>query len=88
MQFVIGWLAFRGLASTKDALFVALDKNTPGHPLSDTGLAKMVRTRAKQANITKPLSPHRIRHSSITAALDAGGAEDESAHQVGDVDDL
>lgn len=66
------WLAFRGLASTKDALFVALDLNTPGHPLSDTGLAKMVRTRAKKAGITKPLSPHRIRHSSITAALDAG----------------
>ncbi|MBD2254543.1 tyrosine-type recombinase/integrase [Nostoc parmelioides] len=66
------WLAFRGLASTKDALFVALDPNTPGHPLSDTGLAKMVRTRAKKAGITKPLSPHRIRHSSITAALDAG----------------
>jgi integrase/recombinase XerC len=66
------WLAFRGLASTKDALFVALDLNTPGHPLTDTGIAKMVRTRAKKANISKPLSPHRIRHSSITAALDAG----------------
>ncbi|MBD2680935.1 MULTISPECIES: tyrosine-type recombinase/integrase [Nostoc] len=66
------WLPFRGLASTKDALFVALDLNTPGHPLSDTGLAKMVRTRALKAGITKPLSPHRIRHSSITAALDAG----------------
>ncbi|MGF1979815.1 MAG: tyrosine-type recombinase/integrase [Nostoc sp. CmiSLP01] len=66
------WLAFRGLASTQDALFVALDLNTPGHPLSDTGLAKMVRTRALKAGITKPLSPHRIRHSSITAALDAG----------------
>ncbi|MBW4571709.1 MAG: tyrosine-type recombinase/integrase [Tolypothrix carrinoi HA7290-LM1] len=66
------WLAFRGLASTKDALFIALDLNTPGHPLTDAGIAKMVRTRAKKANITKPLSPHRIRHSSITAALDAG----------------
>jgi integrase/recombinase XerC len=66
------WLAFRGLASTVDALFVALDLNTPGHPLTDTGIAKMVRTRAKKANISKPLSPHRIRHSSITAALDAG----------------
>ncbi|BAZ08230.1 phage integrase family protein [Calothrix sp. NIES-4071] len=66
------WLAFRGLASTSDALFVALDLNTPGHPLTDAGIAKMVRTRAKKANIGKPLSPHRIRHSAITAALDAG----------------
>ncbi len=66
------WLNFRGLASTSDALFVALDLNTPGHPLTDAGIAKMVRTRAKKANIDKPLSPHRIRHSAITAALDAG----------------
>ncbi|MDJ0773471.1 MAG: tyrosine-type recombinase/integrase [Mastigocoleus sp. MO_167.B18] len=66
------WLAFRGLASTSDALFVALDLNTPGHPLTDSGLAKMVRERAKKANIDKPLSPHKIRHSAITAALDAG----------------
>jgi integrase/recombinase XerC len=66
------WLAFRGLASIKDALFVALDLNTPGHPLTDAGIAKMVRTRGLQANIHQPLSPHRIRHSAITAALDAG----------------
>lgn len=66
------WLAFRGLASTRDALFIALDLNTPGHPLTDSGIAKMVRTRAQKANISKPLSPHRIRHSAITAALDAG----------------
>lgn len=66
------WLNFRGLASTRDALFVALDLNTPGHPLTDGGIAKMVRTRAKKANVDKPLSPHRIRHSAITAALDAG----------------
>ena len=66
------WLAFRGLASTTEALFVALDLNTPGHPLTDGGIAKMVRTRGKKANIDKPLSPHRIRHSAITAALDAG----------------
>jgi integrase/recombinase XerC len=32
----------------------------------------MVRTRALKAGITKPLSPHCIRHSSIMAALDAG----------------
>jgi integrase/recombinase XerC len=66
------WLSFRGLASTRDALFVALDLNTSGHPLTDNGIAKMVRTRAKKANIDKLLSPHRIRHSAITAALDAG----------------
>lgn len=66
------WLAFRGLASTKDALFVALDPHTFGHSLTDAGIAKMVRTRALQAGITKRLSPHRIRHSSITSALDAG----------------
>ncbi len=40
--------------------------------MMDAGIAKMVRTRASKAEITKPLSPHRIRHSSITAALDAG----------------
>ncbi len=31
----------------------------------------MVRGRCKDAGITKVMSPHRVRHSSITAALDA-----------------
>jgi integrase/recombinase XerC len=30
-----------------------------------------VREFSKKAGISKPMSPHRVRHSSITAALDA-----------------
>jgi site-specific recombinase XerC len=33
----------------------------------------MIDRRSKQAGITKQMSPHRVRHSAITAYLDASG---------------
>ena len=42
-----------------------------GHRLTGTALYQLVRKTAKAAGITKVLSPHRIRHSGITAALEA-----------------
>ncbi|NJL50998.1 MAG: tyrosine-type recombinase/integrase [Hydrococcus sp. SU_1_0] len=55
----------------KAPLFVALDFQHKGHRITGDGIYKMVRRYCKQAGITKRMSPHRVRHSSITAALDA-----------------
>jgi integrase/recombinase XerC len=52
-------------------LFWALDKANYGHRLSGTSIYELVNKVAKQAGIAKQMSPHRIRHSAITAALDA-----------------
>lgn len=57
----------------KAPLFVALDFKHKGHRITGDGIYKLVRRYCKQAGITKRMSPHRVRHSSITAALDATG---------------
>ena len=43
-----------------------------GRRLDRSGAARIVRRLAKRAGITKRISPHSLRHSYITAALDAG----------------
>lgn len=43
-----------------------------GRPLDRHNVAKLVAQVAKRAGITKRISPHSLRHSAITAALDAG----------------
>lgn len=52
-------------------LFIALDNNHLGHRLTGTAIYQIVCTAAHSVGIRKPMSPHRIRHSAITAALDA-----------------
>lgn len=52
-------------------LFVALDRAHKGHRLTGTAIYQLVRKISKAAGISKVMSPHRIRHSGITAALDA-----------------
>ncbi|MGL6342428.1 MAG: tyrosine-type recombinase/integrase [Waterburya sp.] len=55
----------------KAPLFVALDFQHKGHRITGDGIYKLVRRYSLEAGITKRMSPHRVRHSSITAALDA-----------------
>jgi integrase/recombinase XerD len=43
-----------------------------GRRLDRFGATRIVRRLAKRAGITKRISPHSLRHSFITAALDAG----------------
>ena len=52
-------------------LFVALDNNYLGHRLTGSAIYQIVCTTARSVGIRKPMSPHRIRHSAITAALDS-----------------
>ncbi|MEM7757875.1 MAG: tyrosine-type recombinase/integrase [Cyanobacteria bacterium P01_A01_bin.40] len=55
----------------KAPLFVALDFKHKGHRITGDGIYKLVRRYCKRTGIAKIMSPHRVRHSSITAALEA-----------------
>ena len=69
------WLQERGEAEPGEALFVALDNVNSGHRLTGESIHYITRTAGKQAGVKKLLSPHRIRHSSITAALHHTGGD-------------
>ncbi len=57
---------------TADApLFIAIDNANYGKRLNGNGIYTIVDRLCKKAGIKKKMSPHRVRHSSITAALDA-----------------
>ena len=68
---LLDWVETYGHKKRKEPLFVALDFQHKGHRITGDGIYKMVRRYCQQAGITKRMSPHRVRHSSITAALDA-----------------
>lgn len=69
---LLDWLATR--SPKADApLFCSLDPVTPGHRLTGEGIRQIVVKYCQKAGVDKQMSPHRIRHSSITAALDATG---------------
>lgn len=74
-QALSNWLQARreayGDMNPADALFVAVDNATGGARLSTTGVYNLVRDYSAEAGIDRTMSPHRIRHSSITAALEA-----------------
>jgi integrase/recombinase XerC len=53
------------------ALFVAMDNCHLGHRLTGSSIYHMVCALSRSVGIRKPMSPHRMRHSAITAALDA-----------------
>ncbi len=54
-----------------EPLFISLSDQRYGRRLSGATLYKLVRQTTVTAGIQKIMSPHRIRHSAITAALDA-----------------
>ncbi|KYC34500.1 integrase [Scytonema hofmannii PCC 7110] len=68
---IADWLYYRGSTSSTDPLFISLDFANQGHRLTGDGIRKTVVRLCSQAGIKKVVSPHRIRHSAITAALDA-----------------
>jgi integrase/recombinase XerC len=74
------WLAARSDGHLP--LFITLDNATYGHRLSDSAVYVIVRAIGRAAGITKIISPHRIRHSSITAALDATGGDVRSVQKL------
>ena len=67
---IADWLEERGSCSHHSPLFIALDSAHSGYRLSGDGICKMVVRHSESAGIKKLMSPHRIRHSAITAAQD------------------
>jgi integrase/recombinase XerC len=54
---------------------ISLSPAAMGRALTPDGVYKIVREAARAAGIREPLSPHRLRHTSITLALDAVGGD-------------
>ena len=72
VEAIASWLEeSRGTRSDDAPLFTSLDFHNNGHRLTGDGLRKIVVRLCSKAGIRKTMSPHRIRHSAITAALDA-----------------
>ncbi|NET15788.1 MAG: tyrosine-type recombinase/integrase [Okeania sp. SIO1H6] len=71
------WLdaRFRYVGDGNEALFISLDRVNKGGRLRDQYVYTLVDNVAKVVGLPKKFSPHRIRHSSITAALDATGGD-------------
>jgi integrase/recombinase XerC len=65
------WLATRGDYRQEDPLFTSLDRRSKGHRLDGSTIYRLVREFSVSAGIDRIVSPHRIRHSAITAYLDA-----------------
>ena len=65
------WLLAVGQSNRDAPLFIAVDNANYGRRLSGNGIYTIVDRLCIKAGIPKKMSPHRIRHSSITAALDA-----------------
>ena len=68
---IVDWLAMRGNTSPEDPLFISLSRNQPGHRIDGSSIYRLVRKFSSDAGIEKVMSPHRVRHSAITAYLDA-----------------
>jgi integrase/recombinase XerC len=71
------WLdaRFRYVGDGNKAMFISLDRVNKGNRLRDQHIYVLVDNVAKAVGLPKKFSPHRIRHSSITAALDATGGD-------------
>ena len=65
------WLLARGEENLNAPLFTAVDNANYGKRLSGNAIYTMVDKLCAAAGISQKMSPHRIRHSAITAALDA-----------------
>jgi integrase/recombinase XerC len=72
VEAIASWLEVsRGVRPDDAPLFTSLDFHNSGHRLTGDGIRKIVVRLCAKAGIKKTMSPHRIRHSAITAALDA-----------------
>ncbi|BAB77505.1 tyrosine-type recombinase/integrase (plasmid) [Anabaena sp. FACHB-709] len=68
---IADWLIARGDLKPDLPIFTALDFHNSGHRLTTDAIYKIVASAFKKVGVKKPMSPHRVRHSAITAALDA-----------------
>ncbi|MBE9209229.1 tyrosine-type recombinase/integrase [Nostoc sp. LEGE 06077] len=68
---ITDWLIARGGdMSLSRPLFTSVDFYAEGHRLTGDGIYKIVKRLFKRAGVEKHMSPHRCRHSAITAVLE------------------
>lgn len=68
---IADWLIASGKAGKyKEAMFTVIAYNGNGKRISGEAIRRLVDNLCQQAGITKKMSPHRVRHSSITTVLD------------------
>jgi integrase/recombinase XerC len=72
---IMAWLSARGEVTTDKALFCSVNIGYRDGRLCTQAIYDIVKSRCQDAGISKVMSPHRIRHSSITAALEATGGD-------------
>jgi integrase/recombinase XerC len=65
------WLERSGNRDKNEPVFIALDHSSYGKRIGSVTVWKIVKEAGEMANLDKSLSPHKIRHSTITALLDA-----------------
>lgn len=68
---ILQWLQSSKITSTNTSLFTACDFHNAGHGLCGDMVSRIVKKYCEKAGISKRVSAHTMRHSSITAALDA-----------------
>jgi integrase/recombinase XerC len=76
------WLTARDEHRAEDPLFTSLDRRSRGHRLDGSTIYRLVREFSTAAGIDKIVSPHRIRHSAITAYLDASDGNIRAAQSL------
>jgi integrase/recombinase XerC len=69
------WLSARGEVNPDKALFVSVNRGYRDGRLCTQAIYDIVKSRCQAAGINKTMSPHRVRHSAITAALEATGGD-------------
>ena len=67
---IVSWLNGRKCLDLNAPLFCSLSRYEYGHRLSGEGLRKLIDGYCKAVGINRKVSSHRLRHSSITHALD------------------
>lgn len=72
VEAIRNYLELRGYSPAAQPLFIRLSYKDRGERLTSKAIYRMVRSYAEKAGIEKVMSPHRVRHSSITHALDKG----------------
>ena len=75
VQALSEWLIVRGSNSKLEPLFISLDNHSKGMKLSTRSIDRLLKRATTNANVSKVMSPHKVRHSSITAALDGSNGD-------------
>ncbi|WP_330205477.1 tyrosine-type recombinase/integrase [Cyanobacterium sp. DS4] len=76
------WLDVRYQPLPHYPLFISLDNATNGHRLSTKSIYRIVKKYSSEIPEGKILSPHQVRHSSITAVLDASNGNVRLAQKL------